>query len=134
MADLLCGLLQGRPKSDVLSEGYYTGPVLDPKIEELTYGRWKRKSEDQIKSTGFVLHSLEAALWVFAATSDFRSGCLRAVNLGGDADTIGAIYGQFAGACYGVEGIPDDWLNRLFEVERLKSLGVQLHALSRGLS
>jgi ADP-ribosylglycohydrolase len=131
MADLLCGLLQGRPKDEVLSEDYYTGPVLHPKIAELADGRWKNKSEDQIKSTGFVLHSLEAALWAFAATSDFRSGCLRAVNLGGDADTIGAIYGQFAGACYGVEGIPDDWLNRLCEVERLKSLGVQLHALSR---
>jgi ADP-ribosyl-[dinitrogen reductase] hydrolase len=59
------------------------------------------------------VRSLEAALWAFHRSDPFREGALRAVNLGDDADTTGAIYGQLAGAFYGVEGIPRDWLERL---------------------
>lgn len=130
MADILYGLLKGLPKEQVMAKGYYTGPPLEPRMAALAAGDWKGKSESDIRSTGFVLHSLDAALWAFATTSDFRSGCLRAVNLGGDADTIGAIYGQFAGACYGLSGIPQDWLDLLFERERLKGLAAALAALS----
>ena len=57
----------------------------------------------------------EAALWAFATTGDFRSGALAAVNLGDDADTTGAIYGQLAGAFYGTEGIPVAWRERVRE-------------------
>jgi len=128
MADLLAGLLQGHSKDEVLAYGYYSGPPLDPKIAEI---QWHNKHEDQIKSSGFVVHSLEAALWAFATTSDFRSGCLKAINLGGDADTIGAIYGQFAGAYYGINGIPEEWRNRLVQSDRLHALGRQLYALSK---
>jgi len=56
--------------------------------------------------SGYVVKSLEAALWAFSRSSNFREGCLLAVNLGNDADTTGAIYGQLAGAYYGVEGFP----------------------------
>lgn len=57
--------------------------------------------------------SLKAALWAFYTTEDFRSGCLRAANLGEDADTTAAIYGQIAGAYYGASGIPAAWRKRL---------------------
>ena len=57
--------------------------------------------------------SLEAALWAFHRFDSFREGALRAVNLGDDADTTGAIYGQLAGAYYGVNAIPPDWIERL---------------------
>jgi ADP-ribosyl-[dinitrogen reductase] hydrolase len=60
-----------------------------------------------------VIHSLEAALWAFHRSDSFREGALRAVNLGNDADTTGAIYGQLAGAFYSLNGIPQDWLERL---------------------
>lgn len=133
MADLLHGLLQGVPKEQVLAPGYYDGPPLHPGMHGLTQGGWIEKREEQIKSSGFVLHSLEAALWAFATTDDFRSGCVRAVNLGDDADTVGAIYGQFAGACYGVEGIPAEWCERLYERERLEQLARSLYALSQEL-
>jgi len=53
--------------------------------------------------------SLEAALWAFNKSSTFEEGCLLAVNLGDDADTTGAIFGQMAGAYYGVDGIPKGW-------------------------
>jgi len=133
MADLLHGLLTGVPKEEVLAKGYYAGSELDHRMTKLITGGWHERTEVEIKSTGFVLYSLEAALWAFATTSDFRSGCLRAVNLGGDADTIGAIYGQFAGTCYGVHGIPQSWLDRLFERRRLLDLANGLHALSAEL-
>ncbi len=66
-----------------------------------------------IKGSGYVVKSLEAALWAFHKSNDFRDGALLAVNLGDDADTTGAIYGQLAGAYYGYEGIPVNWRQRL---------------------
>ena len=56
-----------------------------------------------------MVESLEAALWAFHRTDSFAAGALAAVNLGDDADTTGAIYGQLAGACYGLGGIPQEW-------------------------
>lgn len=52
---------------------------------------------------------MEAALWAFHRSRDFREGALLAVNLGDDADTTGAVYGQIAGAFYGYDGIPQRW-------------------------
>lgn len=74
---------------------------------------YKNKTRDDIKSTGYVVDSLEAALWAFYNSNNFKDGAILAVNLAGDADTIGAIYGQLAGAFYGVDGIPEEWLNKV---------------------
>jgi ADP-ribosyl-[dinitrogen reductase] hydrolase len=63
--------------------------------------------------SGFVVRALEAALWAFHRSDSFREGTLRAVNLGDDADTTGAIYGQLAGAYYGAKAIPQAWIERL---------------------
>lgn len=60
-----------------------------------------------------MVDTLEAALWCFFTTSGFREGALKAVNLGGDADTVGAVYGGLAGAFYGVEDVPVEWINGL---------------------
>lgn len=60
-----------------------------------------------------MVKSLKAALWAFYNSESFEEGCLMAVNLGDDADTTGAIYGQIAGACYGESGIPDKWQGTL---------------------
>ncbi|MDP2644144.1 MAG: ADP-ribosylglycohydrolase family protein [Desulfobacterales bacterium] len=75
--------------------------ALCPEIDEIACGSFKRKEPPQIVGSGYVVKSLEAALWAFARSSSFREGCLFAVNLGDDADTTGAIYGQLAGAFYG---------------------------------
>ncbi len=61
---------------------------------------------DQLKPTGFVVDALEVAVWAFMTTDNFKDGALRAVNMGGDVDTIEAVYGQLAGAFYGLSGIP----------------------------
>ncbi len=82
-------------------------------IKYIALGEYKNKSRQQIKGTGFVVESLEAALWCFYQTHDFESGALLAANLGDDADTTAAIYGQLAGAYYGLSGLPANWLNKL---------------------
>jgi|SRR5947207_6266969 len=79
-----------------------------------------------IKGSGYVVKSLEAALWAFFRSSTFREGCLLAVNLGDDADTTGAVYGQLAGAFYGVQDIPQQWLAHLAQRQLIESLADQL--------
>jgi ADP-ribosylglycohydrolase len=69
-----------------------------------------RLTRDEIKSTGYVINTLEAALWCFLTTNNYADCVLTAVNLGGDTDTIAAIAGGLAGIKYGVEGIPKEWL------------------------
>jgi ADP-ribosyl-[dinitrogen reductase] hydrolase len=71
------------------------------------------KQPPQVRGTGYCVDALEAALWAFHHSTDFRSGALLAINLGDDADTTGAIYGQLAGAYYGESGIPQEWRDRL---------------------
>ncbi|NEO91407.1 MAG: ADP-ribosylglycohydrolase family protein, partial [Moorea sp. SIO3G5] len=61
----------------------------------------------------------------------FREGCLLAVNLGDDADTTGAVYGQLAGAFYGYQGIPESWRSRLVKRELIESTADQLFALAQ---
>lgn len=86
---------------------------LHPAIDEVAMGSFRRRQPPQIKGSGYVVRSLEAALWAFHDAADFREAVLRAVNLGDDADTTGAVCGQFAGACWGETGIPAQWLDGL---------------------
>ena len=71
------------------------------------------KNQDEIKSSGYAIDSLEAALWCFYNTNSFEEAILKAVNLGSDADTIGAITGQIAGAYYGIENISEELISNL---------------------
>ena len=78
-------------------------------------------------ATGYVVLALEAALWAFHESTDFRHGALKAVNLGDDADTTGAIYGQIAGAYYGAKGIPESWRQKLAMPDKIESLADWLY-------
>ncbi|KAL8813560.1 MAG: hypothetical protein Q9223_004888 [Gallowayella weberi] len=104
-------------KSDlasIISDWSFTDPDLKTRFEK--YGkrqRWKEVGQEQISSSGYVVHSLDASLWAFFTTNTFEEGALRVVNLGDDADTVGAIYGGIAGAFYGLEAIPPKWLKGL---------------------
>ena len=69
--------------------------------------------EDEIESDGYVLHALEAAIWCLLHTNRFRDCLLRAVNLGDDTDTVGAVTGALAGIIYGYDAIPAEWLKDL---------------------
>ena len=71
----------------------------------------QRLPEDEIKSSGYVVDSLEAAIWSLTTTGSFAECCLKAANLGEDTDTISAIAGGLAGLYYGYDGIPEEWLS-----------------------
>jgi ADP-ribosylglycohydrolase len=131
-AGLIVGALQGLPKQQLLAErfhpvrGQWSRGELHPEIEEVATGSFLRREPPQIRGTGFVVQSLEAALWAVARGRDFRSGALLAVNLGDDADTTGAIYGQLAGAHYGVDGIPAHWVAALAKRDQIRQLASRL--------
>jgi ADP-ribosylglycohydrolase len=131
-AGLILGALRGVPKQQLLAErfhpvhGQWSRGELHPEIEEVAAGSFLRREPPQIRGTGFVVQSLEAAMWAFARGGDFRTGALLAVNLGDDADTTGAIYGQLAGAHYGVDGIPAHWVASLAEGDRIQLLASRL--------
>ncbi|WP_445191814.1 ADP-ribosylglycohydrolase family protein [Sphingomonas sp. Tas61C01] len=115
-AAILADAIAGEPRDMVL------GPrtiELAPAVRSVLAGSWRGKQRDQIRSSGYVIHSLEAALWCVACTSDFASAVLLAANLADDADTTAAITGQLAGALYGMSGIPTAWLDKLAWRERL---------------
>lgn len=81
-------------------------------------------------SDGSVLAALQQARWALGATHSFRAGALCAVNLGGDSDVVGAVYGQLAGAHYGVNAIPSSWRAALVHAEQIESLADRLLALA----
>ena len=81
----------------------------------------------QINNSGRAQTTINAAKWAVATTNSFEDAVLKAVNLGGDADTIGAVAGQIAGACYGMEAIPQRWLDGLLQKDRLTDLAEQLY-------
>lgn len=97
-----------------------------PRLAEILAGGFRGRDRDAISSSGYVLDSLEAALWAFDATDDFTSGVLLAVNLGDDADIVGAIHGALAGAWYGAGAIPAAWRERLHARELIEGLAVAL--------
>lgn len=132
-AGLLLGALQGRGREELLSDhftpvpGYWTEHPLAPEIAEIAAGSFKDREPPQIKGTGYVVRSLEAALWAFHRSEDFRDGCLLTVNLGDDADTTAAVYGQLAGAFYGASGIPGEWRRPVSMAEEIGTFAMQLH-------
>ena len=98
----------------------------EPVIEDILAGSWRGKHRKEIRSSGYVAHSLEAALWCVGRTASFRDAVLLAANLGEDADTTAAITGQLAGALYGLDGIPSEWLGKLAWAERIETMGMTL--------
>ena len=79
-------------------------------------------SEDEIKSTGYVVATLEAAIWCVLNTNSYSECVLKAVNLGSDTDTVAAIAGSLAGAIYGLEDVPMEWRSTLLKTEYIRSL------------
>lgn len=104
--------LLGRPKDEVLL-GDAASFAAGERILAMARGTYRDKAEGAIRGSGYVVHSLEAALWVFSRTDRFADAVLMAANLGDDADTTAAVCGQLAGAFYGESAIPSHWLDRL---------------------
>jgi ADP-ribosyl-[dinitrogen reductase] hydrolase len=132
LAALILGALNGASKAELLESryapavGYWDSHPLHPVIARIADGSFREKSPPAIKGTGYAADALEEALWAFLHSRDFREGCLLAVNLGNDADTTAAIYGQLAGAFYGEPGIPAEWRARIAQKEMLDRYAEQL--------
>ncbi len=131
-AGLLVGALRGVDKETLLSPGHcpvdrlWEREPLAEGIARVAAGSFKDRNPPDITGTGYVVRSLEAALWAFHRSDNFRKGALLAVNLGNDADTTGAIYGQIAGAHYGAQAIPTRWRDNLVMSPELASLADRL--------
>lgn len=97
-----------------------------PKVQDIAEGVWRGKPRSKIRSTGYVIDTLEAALWCTEQAENFEEALVLAVNLAGDADTVGAVTGQIAGAVFGLSGISDRWLAPLAWRDKLKALAMQL--------
>lgn len=96
------------------------------RIQSIADGRYFEYDSLQVRGTGYVVDSLEAALWSFHITDNFRDAVLTAANLGDDADTTAAITGQIAGAYYGEAGIPQHWLDKVVMAEEIGEMAEQL--------
>jgi len=122
-AEVLADAIEGRSKLEVLRERSepYAGA-----IGAIMRGRWRGKARTEIRSTGYVAHSLEAALWCVDRTTDYRDAALIAANLGEDADTTAAITGQLAGALYGASVIPEKWARQVAWGEQIKAKAFSL--------
>lgn len=118
LAAMLHAALEGADKNAILGEAGaglegHAGLPLAPAIAAIARGDWREKDEGEIRGSGYVVHSLEAAVWCFAEAEGYADAVLRAVNLGEDADTTAAVCGQLAGAFYGASGIPEAWRAKL---------------------
>jgi ADP-ribosyl-[dinitrogen reductase] hydrolase len=108
----------GTPKRELLASTTWTGVG---KVAEIARGAWRSKARSQIRASGYVIDSLEAALWAVANADSFEQAVVAAVNLGEDADTVGAITGQLAGAIWGYSAILERWLGPIAWRPRLET-------------
>jgi ADP-ribosylglycohydrolase len=137
---LIVGAVNGVQKEELLSSqysplpGYWEEHPLVAEIDEIACGSFKRRNPTEIKGTGHVVRSLESALWAFYRGGSFKEGCLLAVNLGDDADTTGSVYGQLAGAYYGIKGIPEGWISKLARRDLIETYADRLYQLAAALS
>lgn len=127
-----CHLLTGAALPDAISAGIACSKTYYSQHPD--YGRWLDRfsrvdagvlmslGEDDIQSDGYVLHTLEAALWCLLHTGSYRDCVLTAVNLGADTDTVAAIAGGLAGISYGEESIPQAWLDVIPKLETIRAL------------
>lgn len=125
LAIVLVRALSGWDKDRVLFEPSPV-PLETPSLRRISAGEYRRKTADAIHGSGYVVESLEAALWCFWTTTTFEAAILAAANLGDDADTTAAICGQVAGAHYGEPGLPGRWLARLAQREMIQRLADHL--------
>ena len=126
--DYMDGLLSGLNKEEAYDKlkykeypkNYSEDSIL--KYERILNGNLGDLFKDEIKSTGYVVDTLEAAIWCNLTSNSYEEAVVKAVNLGDDTDTVGAITGSIAGTIYGLEAIPDRWLSKVRKLDELKSI------------
>lgn len=95
-------------------------------FDRLLKGNIQDLPEDKINSTGYVLDTLEASVWCLMTTESYGEAVLKAVNLGEDTDTTGAVTGGLAGLLYGYKTIPEEWINMLARKDDIEDLAARV--------
>jgi len=133
---LIIGALNGLDKEKLLSQEYldelmkpFEGYSFNEEVVELLRGSYKDKSRDEIEARGYVIKTLESALWGFYNSNSFDEGLLMVVNLGDDADTVGAVYGALAGAYYGLDSIGKEYRDGLMRYDLINDIALKLFTL-----
>lgn len=103
--------------------------VSNPRIEQIKQVLYKDSPESLISGDGYCVYTLEAALWAFLSTDNFKDGLKKVVALGDDTDTTGAVYGQIAGAYYGIENIP--WVDKITWIDKIKKLAEDIYEINQ---
>lgn len=135
-AALVVGALRGATVGDLLGDVYepvsgaWGEEPLHEKVLAVASGSFRTKEPPAIRGSGYIIDALEAALWALRSTRTFEEGVLAAVNLGDDADTTAAIYGQIAGAIYGVDAIPERWRDQVAKRDEILRFADQLYDLA----
>ncbi len=111
-AEMLRIALTANDKSEIFKNSVNLN---EPKVQAIANGSFTSAPQAQMTGTGYVIDSLQSALWCFVHSNSFEQSILMAANLGNDADTTAAICGQIAGAYYGYQGIPPQWRNKLHQ-------------------
>lgn len=124
---ILFRALAGASKPEILL-GHSPVAIASASLQAIVRGEYQQKPVSDIRGTGYVVDSLEAALWCFWTTETYEEAILAAANLGDDADTTAAICGQVAGAYYGETGIPAPWLSQLALRDHIADLADRLQA------
>lgn len=136
MSALIAAAIKGASKNQLLDKEWLLNqyPInkneLDKELMDVIQGSYKRLQPPQIYGSGYVIKTLEAALWAFYNTDNFEKGALKVVNLGDDADSTGAVYGQIAGAFYGYTAIPEHWRKKLYRCLDLEIMAESLYQLA----
>jgi ADP-ribosyl-[dinitrogen reductase] hydrolase len=123
---LISNAFNVQQKRDLIKLDYQP---LTKNISAISKGEFLDKSYQDIKGSGYIVQSLEAALWCFYKTDNFRDAILMSANLGDDADTTAAICGQIAGAFYGLETIPIEWRRKIAWSEDIHDKAKKLYEL-----
>ena len=127
MAAIIVRALWGADKEEILAPAVTEG--LSDAVRSVAFGSFRIFSPPHIRGSGYVVESLEAALWAFHNSDNFADGACLAVNLGEDSDTTGAVYGQIAGAYYGASAIPSHWIEVLAHRNLITDFADQLYDL-----
>ncbi len=137
LSECLYRLINDQPIFNVFYDSDYRRSIitiqdqLSPQVQHIIEGKFFNKTVDEIKSGGGVIETLEAAMWALSTTQSFEEVVLKAVNLGDDADTVGAVTGQLAGAAYGYNAIPKHLIEGLYSAESLVETATSIYRISR---
>lgn len=130
-------ILSGKDKFEIYKNlqteipNYLTSRAVNPaeieKFNRLLKEDITQLREDEIQSSGYVLHTFEASIWCLLTTDNYKDAVLKAVNLGEDTDTTGAVTGGLAGLIYGFDGIPEKWLQQIARYSDIENLAERLN-------